>query len=150
MADYIRTHLTLGILLGVTLLIGAAIVYLNYVFFPPHFTGWGEVTQARTISGWVINRGERHKPVEVQLYIDNGFVAHVVAELPRPDVVKAGWTQDPRSGYSFPLPALTTGNHEAHVYTVHKVGDRSYITLQVTGNPLRFYVDANGAVRPLD
>jgi hypothetical protein len=150
MADYIRTHLTLGLLLGVTLLIGAAIIYLYYVFFPPHFTGWGEVTQTRTISGWVINRGERHKPVEVQLYIDNGFVAHGVAELPRPDVAKAGWTQDPRCGYSFPLPGLATGDHEAHVYAVHKVGDGSYITLQVTGRPLRFYVDTNGAVRPSD
>ena len=148
MVGYIRTHLTLGILLGVTLLSGAGSVYLNYVVFPPHFSGWGEVTRSRTISGWVISRGEPHKPVEVQLYIDNGFAAHGVAELPRPDVVKAGWTQGPRCGYSFPIPPLATGDHEARVYAVHKVGADSYLTLQVTGNPLRFYVDANGVVRP--
>ena len=150
MADHIRTHLTLGVLLGATLLVGAASVYLNYVVFPPHFSGWGEVTGGRAITGWVINRGEPHKPVEVQLYIDNGFVAHGVAELPRPDVVEAGWTRDPRCGYSFPIPRLATGDHEARVYAVHKVGVGSYLTLQTAGAPLRFYVDADGMVGPPD
>ena len=150
MASYHRTHLLLGILHGATLLIGAAFVCVNFVFFPPYFAGWGEVTQSRTISGWVINRLEPHSRVEVQLYIDNGFVAHGVAGLPRPDVVKAGWAQDARCGYSFPIPPLATGDHEAHVYAVNKVGDGAYLTLQVAGNPLRFYVDPDGLIRPLN
>jgi hypothetical protein len=150
MARHLRTHLLIGIPLAATLLVGAASVYLYYVFFPPRFSGWGEVTAGRSISGWVVDRAGAGGPVEVQLYVDERFAAHRLADLPRPDVAGAGWTKDPRCGYSFGVPSLAVGEHEARVYAVHKVGGGAHVTLQATGHPLRFRVDSDGAVRPLD
>lgn len=151
MARQLGTHLLIGIPLAAALSLGAASVYLHYVFFPPRFRGWGEVAAARrSISGWVVDRAGPKGPVEVQLYIDDRFVAQGVAELPRPDVAEAGWARDDRCGYSFKVPALSVGEHEARVYAVHRVGGGAHVTLQTTGNPLRFRVESDGAVRPVD
>ncbi len=76
-------------------------------------------------------------------------MAGAPADLPRPDVVAAGFARDPRCGYNFPVPRLAAGDHEARVYVVHKVGSGAYRTLQLTGNLLRFAVDADGKVRAL-
>lgn len=143
-----RLHLVLGILIAITLAILAISLYWNFAFFPPGFTGWGEVTRDQTIAGWAIHRGNPSDRVEVQLYIDDQFVADAVAELPRPDVVQAGWTSDPHCGYVFTLPMLSAGEHEARVYAVSRVRNGNYVTLQMTGNPLRFSVNAVGSASP--
>jgi hypothetical protein len=151
MARQLKTHLLIGIPLAATLLLGAGAVYLHHVFFPTRFSGWGEVTAGRTISGWVVDRAGPLGPVEVQLYIDDRFAAHGLADLPRPDVSAAGWTKDARCGYDFKVPRLAAGEHEARVYAVHRVGGGgTHVTLQATGNPLRFRVGADGSVRPSD
>jgi hypothetical protein len=133
-----------GTLAGVGVL-----VYWNFVYFPPGFTGWGEITSDRTISGWAINRRDATKRVEVQVYIDDQFVAYGVAELPRPDVVQAGWTNDPRCGYRFVIPALSPGEHVARIYAQSRVRDGNYVTLQMTGNPIKFIVNADGSIPPV-
>jgi len=138
-----RAHFLIATLTGVTLLIAAVFVGVRSVFFPPHFRGWGEVTADRTIAGWMISKGAPSARVEVQLYIDNRFVADAIADLPRPDVVTAGYTQDPRCGYQFKIPPLAPGTHEGRIYALHKVGTGTYRTLQLTGNPLHFSVDAD-------
>jgi hypothetical protein len=143
-----RLHFVLGILIATTLAILAISLYWNFTFFPPGFTGWGEVTREQTIAGWAIHRNDPSKRVEVELYIDDQFAGHAIAELPRPDVVHAGWTSDPRCGYVFTLPALSAGNHEARVYALSRVRNGIYVTLQMTGNPLRFSVSADGSVAP--
>lgn len=151
MTRHLKTHLLIGIPLAAALVLGAASVCVHYVFFPPRFSGWGEVAEAaRSISGWVVNRGGASGPVEVQLYIDDRFVAQGLADLPRPDVAAAGWAKDDRCGYSFKVPPLSIGEHEARVYAVHRIGGGSHVTLQTTGNPLRFRVEAGGAVRLAD
>ena len=141
-----RLQLVLGILIATTLAILAISLYWNLAFFPPGFTGWGEVTRDQTIAGWAIRRGNPSDRVEVQLYIDDQFVGDTVAELPRPDVVQAGWTSDPRCGYSFTLPLLSAGEHEARVFAVARVRNSNYVTLQMTGNPLRFSVNADKTI----
>jgi hypothetical protein len=143
-----RLHLVLGILIATTLAILGISLYWNFSFFPPGFTGWGEVTRDQKIAGWAIDRDDPSKRVEVQLYIDDQFAGDAIAELPRPDVVQAGWTSDPRCGYIFTLPALSAGNHEARVYALSRVRNGNYVTLQMTGNPLRFSVNADGTVTP--
>jgi hypothetical protein len=143
-----RLHLVLGILIASTLAILGISVYWNFSFFPPGFTGWGEVTREQTIAGWVIQQNDPTKRVEVQLYIDDQFVGHTLADLPRPDVVRAGWTTDARCGYVFTLPALSLGDHEARVYALSHVRGGNYVTLQMTGNPLRFSVNADHTVTP--
>ena len=138
----------LGTLIATTLAILAISLYWNFSFFPPGFSGWGEVTRDQTIAGWAIQRNDPSKRVEVELYIDDQFAGYAVAELPRPDVVQAGWTSDPRCGYVFTLPSLSAGDHEARVYALARVRNGKNVTLQMTGNPLRFFVNGDKTVTP--
>lgn len=146
MAPRRPAHLLLGALTGMTLLAGAASVGWHCVFFPPHFQGWGEVTPDGAIAGWVVNKSEPSARAEVQLYVDGRFVAGGTADRPRPDVLAAGHARDERCGYRFETPPLAAGRHEAHVYATHRVGSGTYLTLQLTGKPLRFTVGADGKV----
>jgi hypothetical protein len=142
-------HLILGLLIATTLAIVSLTVYWNLVYFPPEFTGWGEVTRDQTIAGWAINRRDPTKRVQVQLYIDDQLNGQAVAELPRPDVVQAGWTRDERCGYVFPIPALGPGVHEARIYGTYTVSGGKYVTLLMTGEPLRFQVNSNKNITPV-
>lgn len=144
-----RISILLGVLIAGTLVGVGVLVYWNFVYFPPAFTGWGEVTSDRTISGWAINRHDLSKRVEVQLYIDDQFAGYAVAELPRPDVVQAGWTNDPHCGYRFVIPSLSPGEHVARVFAQYRVRNGDYVTLQMTGNPIKFTVMADGSIPPV-
>jgi hypothetical protein len=140
-----RSQKLLAVLLVTTILVGAAAVVAYTIFFPPRFRGWGEVTSDGRVAGWAVDEYERGRRVEVQLYVDGRFVAAGVAELPRPDVLEAGRSSDEWCGYSFPLPSLNAGEHEARVYATHTVGGGAYRTLILTGKPLRFTVGEDGA-----
>jgi len=142
------TSILLGALIAGTLIGVGVLVYRNFVYFPPAFTGWGEVASDRTVSGWAINRRDSTKRVEVQLYIDDQFVGYAVADLPRPDVVQAGWTSEPRCGYRFVIPALSPGEHVARVYAQARVRNGQYVTLQMTGKEIRFMVKEDGNIPP--
>jgi hypothetical protein len=151
MTDSVRTQTLLAVLVGATLAVGVLAVGAHAVFFPPRFRGFGEVTADGRVAGWVVDgRGaaaaSSPRPVEVQLYVDGRFVSARAADLPRPDVLAAGRARDEHCGYSFTLPALATGAHEARVYAAHAVAGGAYRTLQQTGTPLRFTVDASGVV----
>lgn len=131
-----------------TLAAGAYAVWVEYSSFPPHFRGFGEVTRGGEVAGWAVDPTNPGARVEVELYVDGRFVAHGVAALPRPDVVAAGRAAGPDCGYSFPLPALAEGAHEARVYALHAPGgaaDRR--TLKQLGDPLRFHTGADGRVK---
>lgn len=123
-----------------TLLIGALAVVTFIMVFPPHFHGWGEVTD-QAIAGWAVNNAEPYQRVPVQLFINGEFVAAAVADLSRPDVSAAGWARDPWHGYRFPLPSLPTGRHEARIYAAHDSGDGKRKSLQLLGNPLTFTIN---------
>ena len=147
MPGFGRIHTLLALLAGATLALGALAVGARAVFFPPRFRGFGEVTADGRVAGWVVDgRGAAARPVEVQLYVDGRFVSARAADLPRPDVSAAGRARDEHCGYSFTLPALAAGAHEARVYAAHAVAGGAYRTLQQTGAPLRFTVDASGVV----
>jgi hypothetical protein len=125
----------------------AASVALYTYLFPPHFRGWGEVViERRSIGGWVVNARDAGERVEVRLYVDGRFAGSSVAELPRPDVVRAGRAADERCGYDFKLPPLPAGEHEARVYAAHAARGGAYRTLLLSGTPLRFRVDEAGNV----
>ena len=143
-----RTQTLLALLAGATVVCGALAVGARTVFFPPRFRGFGEVTADGRVAGWVVDgRGAAAaRPLEVQLYIDGAFAAAAAADLPRPDVLAAGRARDERCGYSFALPALAAGEHEARVYAAHTVGGGAYRTLQQTGAALRFRVGEDGRV----
>ena len=131
-----------------TVLVGVIAVAVYLDAFPPTFHGWGEaVVEARSISGWVVSASDPWRRVEVQLFVDGKLVGTQVAHLSRPDVVAAGWSRDDWHGYSFTVPALAPGNHEARVYALHHSDNGDRYTLQLLGDPIRFQVNADGSWR---
>jgi hypothetical protein len=142
-----RLQIAFAALACLTLSAGASAVWTEYTTFPPHFRGFGEVTRRGEVAGWAVDGSDPSARVAVQLYVDGRFVAHGVATLPRPDVVAAGRAADADCGYSFPLPALPAGEHEARVYALHSVSFRvGPHTLKQLGNPLRFRTGDDGRV----
>jgi hypothetical protein len=128
-----------------TVLVGtiAVVVYLSA--FPPTFHGWGEaVAESQTISGWAVDHADPWRRIEVQLFVDGKLAGTQVAQLSRPDVVKAGWAKDEWHGYQFVVPGLSVGTHEARVYALHSSRGGTRYTLQMLGDPIRFEVNADG------
>ena len=115
----------------------AVVVWTNA--FPPTFHGWGEVINSQAIAGWAVNNASPWERVEVQLFIDGKLYASQVAQLSRPDIVKAGWAKDEWHGYNFAVQGLAPGNHQAQVYALHRSGSR--MTLTLLGDPIGFHVD---------
>lgn len=141
-------NLLIGKSIAETVLVGviAVVAYLNA--FPPTFYGWGEaVVESKEIAGWAVNNAHPGKHVEVQLFIDGKFQGTQTAQLKRPDVVAAGWSNNELCGYSFALPSLPAGTHEARVYALHESGEAARYTLQLLGDPIRFVVNADGSWR---
>lgn len=144
-------NLLIGKSIAETVLVGAiaVIVYLNV--FPPTFYGWGEVVaEEQTIAGWAVNSADPLERVKVQLYVDGKLKAAMDAELKRPDVVAAGWSEHEWVGYSFKLPSQPSGTHEARVYALRESGDRTRYTLQLLGDPMRFVVNDDGSWRRIN
>lgn len=128
-----------------TILVGTIAVVVYLKAFPPTFHGWGEaVAESQSISGWVVSDTDLWRRVEVQLFIDGKLVGTQVAYLSRPDVVAAGWAKDEWHGYSFVVPGLAAGVHDARVYALHPSGNGERYTLQLLGDPIQFEVQMNG------
>ena len=129
------------------LFVAAVAVGFFYTAFNPHFKGWSDVADARTVEGWAVNEGAPGAPVEVQLYIDGRFSGNSVANRPRPDVLSAGRSVTELCGFQLQTPPLAAGEHEARVYAVHESGGGTRRTLQQIGLPLRFRVTPEEANR---
>lgn len=142
-------NLLIGKSIAETILVGAIAVGAYVNAFPPTFHGWGEaVVETRSIAGWAVNDAAPSQRVEVQLFVDGKLSGTQTANVSRPDVVAAGWANDEWHGYSFALPALPAGNHEARVYAQHESGGAARYTLQLLGDPIRFVVNEDGSWRP--
>jgi hypothetical protein len=141
-------RILIGKSIAETVFVALLAVGFFFTTFPPYFHGFGEATPD-TISGWAVNNRAPWDRVEVQLFIDDRFVASGVANLSRPDVQQAGWAQDEWHGFSFPVLDTGVGMHEASVYAVHKSGGGIRRTLQLLGYPIRFSVDENGKLSDL-
>jgi hypothetical protein len=141
-------HVLVGKSIAEALLVGALAVFAYVAVLPPHFHGWGELTDTG-IAGWAVNNAKPWERVEVQLFLDGAFAATEIANLTRPDVVGAGWAKDEWHGYSFRLAALNVGEHEARVYALHDAGDGRRKSLQLLGEPVRFSVDTSGKLQLL-
>jgi hypothetical protein len=139
------THYLIAKAIIEALLVGALAVGFYLTAFNPFFRGTVDEADARHVYGWVVNERAPGLRVEVQLYVDDRFVASRVADLPRPDVKAAGRAQDERHGFSFDTPPLGPGEHEARVYVVHESGQGVRRTLQLLGTPKHFRVDVSRA-----
>lgn len=122
------------------LFVGVVAVGFYYAAFSPHFRGWNDVADARRVAGWAVNEAEPSKPVEVQVYIDGRFAGDTVANLARPDVMRAGRSRTELCGFQLETPPLSEGEHEARAFVVHESNGGARRTLQQIGFPLRFRV----------
>jgi hypothetical protein len=110
--------------------------------FNTNLRGWSE-TGENTIAGWIVDDAAPEARVEVQLYVDDNFVANARANVSRPDIVAAGRARDEWHGFAFNTASLQSGAHVARVYAVHESGGGARRTLQLIGKPVRFVVGAN-------
>ena len=138
-------HVLIAKSIAETLLVGALAVFTFITVLPPYFHGWGEVTNDG-ISGWAVNNWSPWDRVEVQLFVDGKFVAAGVADKARPDVTAAGWAKDQWHGYTFAVSFLPVGEHEGRIYAMHESGWGQRKSLQLLGEPIRFWISANGGV----
>jgi hypothetical protein len=127
------------------LFVGALAVTFYLTAFTPFFRGSLDHADARHVAGWVVNQARPQSHVEVQLYIDGRFAGNGTANLSRPDVKAAGRAEDENHGFTFDLPALPAGPHEARVYAVHVSGEGQRRTLQLVDKPLVFSVNETEA-----
>ncbi|MET0626397.1 MAG: hypothetical protein ABW250_25915 [Pyrinomonadaceae bacterium] len=147
MSRFGRLQIIFAALVVLTLCAGAYAVWTEHSTFPPSLRGFGEVTRRGEVAGWAVDASRPGRRVEVQLYVDGRFVAHGEAALPRPDVLAAGRSADENCGYSFALPALAAGAHEARVYALHAPGNGHELrTLKQLGNPLHFTTGDDGRI----
>jgi hypothetical protein len=143
------THLLIAKSIAEVIFVSVLALAFYFTAFPTHYRGWGEAT-ARGIEGWAVNDRSPWERVEVYLFVDGRFVSSQTANLSRPDVRAAGYSKDEWHGYVFDLPPLESREHEARVYAIHGSGEGARYTLQLLGKPIRFRVEAGGAVTPLD
>lgn len=127
-----------------TLLLGVLTTGFWYVTFPP-IRGDAEAV-SDGIQGWAVDQARPWARLEVQLFVDRRFVGSGVANISRPDVVKAGFSEDDWHGYLFPLSSLSLapGIHEASVYAMHESAFGVRRSLQRIGDPVDFSIDHQG------
>ena len=141
-------HVLIAKSVGETVLVAVLAVSFFFIAFPPYFKGWGEAT-SQSITGWVVNQKNASQRVDVQLFIDDRFVASGVADQTRSDIVASGKAQDERHGYGFEIPKLAEGRHVACVYAVSSSARGARKALQLIGDPIVFDMDSNGISHPL-
>lgn len=134
-------HLLISKSMAEALLVTAVAVGFYFATTNRHLTGVLDRADSRSISGWVVDSSQPSKHVEVQLFLDDKFIAHALAGEFRPDVHEAGRAEDDWHGFIFSTPALTPGEHEARVYALHSTSSGTRRTLQLVGKPFRFRVE---------
>jgi hypothetical protein len=142
-------HALIAKSLAETILVATLAIAFYLSAFPPTFHGWGEVSP-HAIAGWAVNQADPSERLEVQLFVNDKFVAAATANQSRTDLVTTGWAQDEWHGYrfdqlTFPVP----GRYHAQVYALHASGRGARQTLQLVGDPISFDVDDKGALHPL-
>jgi hypothetical protein len=123
------------------LLVTAVAVGFYFATTNRHLRGVLDRADKQTVTGWVVDEAKPSTRVEVQLFIDEKFMADTVAAQFRPDVHEARRAEDDWHGFVFRTPPLASGEHEARVYALYSGGAGTRQTLQLIGKPFRFRID---------
>ena len=134
-------HLLISKSMAEALLITAVAVVFYFSTTNRHLRGVLDRADKTSVTGWVVDEQQPAKRVEVQLFIDNTFIADAAADQFRPDVHEAKRAEDDWHGFVFHTPALRAGEHEARVYAMHSSGAGARRTLQLIGKPFRFRIE---------
>ena len=126
------------------LFICAVATLAAFAYFNPALRGDVDVVDAKHIEGWAYNPLAADERLEVQLFIDNRFVATTRADSSRDDLVRAGAIPDAHHGFSFTLndKQFGRGRHRAWIYVVHKT-PRDFRTLLLISNRKLIFEVAN-------
>jgi hypothetical protein len=136
-------HLLISKSMAEALLVTAIAVGFYFATTNRHLRGVLDRADSQTVTGWVVDESRPATRVEVQLFIDDTFIADAAADQYRPDVREAKRAEDDWHGFVVQTPALRAGEHEARVYALYASGAGSRRTLQLIGNPFRFRVAGN-------
>jgi hypothetical protein len=136
------SQILIGKSLVETLFVAALLVSFSYTHFNPRLRGTLDAADARAVAGWVVDEAAPQRQVEVELYIDDHFVARRRAGESRPDVLAAGRAASAEHGYVFETPPLPAreGEYEARVFAVETGADSSRHALVQVGDALKFRV----------
>jgi len=134
-------HLLISKSIAEALLVTVIAVGLYFATSNPDLHGVLDVANGETVNGWVVDEARPWTRVEVQLFIDNEFVADKKAAEFRPDVHNAKRAEDDWHGFVFETPALVAGEHEARVYALLPSAAGTRRTLQLIGKPFRFRIE---------
>lgn len=141
-----RRHALIKLLIGKafleTLFVLALGVWFSYSLFNPRIRGRIDIADKHTVAGWTLDENAPSEQLEVQLFINDRYVAHTIADRARPDIVHAGRATNEAHGFEFTLPvALNAGEYEASVYVVNKSSTVARRGLMLVGVPVRFRVN---------
>ena len=134
-------HLLISKSIAEALLVTVIAVGFYFATSNPDLRGVLDVANAETVNGWAVDEARPWIRVEVQLFIDNEFVADKNAAEFRPDVHSAKRAEDDWHGFVFPTPPLAAGEHEARVYALLPNAAGTRRTLQLIGKPFRFRIE---------
>ena len=133
------------IIIGKTLIEAVIVIAVATVLYilttNSSLRGFVDRADAQTVTGWAVDEKNAGRRVEVQLFIDDRFVAQRIAADFRPALHQAMGADD-WHGFVFKTPQLSAGEHEARVYILYGGGSSARRTLQLIAQPLRFRVDA--------
>ena len=131
-------HLLISKSMAEALLIAAVAVGFYFATTNPNLRGVLDNADRTWVTGWAVDEGSPGSRVEVQLFVDDAFVAAGTANQYRPDVHEAKRADDDWHGFALRVPTLNPGDHEARVYAVHPNGGGARRTLQLIGKPFNF------------
>jgi hypothetical protein len=128
-------------LLEILFVCGVA-TFAAFSHFSPWLRGAIDVADQTRVAGWVHDPLAPHEAIEVQLFIDDHFVAAQYADEPRHDLVVSGAASKPQHGFSFALAglALAAGQHTAQVYAVRKAAGANKALLPLARTAVTFEV----------
>lgn len=115
-------------------LVCAVATLAAFANFSPLLRGAIDVADGRRIAGWAYDPSAPAEALEVQLFIDDQFIATRRAAEARADLVRAGATRYAQHGFTFSLTelGLAPGTHSAQVYAVRNSGTEHKVLLPLS------------------
>jgi hypothetical protein len=110
--------------------------------YSPLLRGAIDVADQTRVSGWTHDPQMPAEVLEVQLFINDQFIAAQRADQRRDDLVRAGATKLPYHGFRFDLTVLNLaeGRHTAQVYAVRTAAGTHKMLVPLAKQPVLFEV----------